>query len=83
MSKNKRLFDRFAALYIMGLNDDLKVEGPPEKVKCIVDALKTSRLLYEALESSDSDMQKILHLASEKNVSAKKYKNIVGDNWNF
>jgi len=76
-------FRVLAAKYILGECNNINVTGPEEKVNCIVSVLQESKKLYNALEETNPDLEKIILIANRKNFAAQNFKKITGRDWHF
>jgi len=83
MKNPEKAFQAMAANYILGECNTIDISGPKEKVECILEVLRSSRLLFLELENKNSTLKEILSLTAKKNLAAQKYKNITGKVWYF
>lgn len=81
MSFNKKLLEKIAAEYILGINPVINLSGDAKKVECIKEVLVASRKLFLCLESSDKNLEQVLLLSSKKNIAAKEFKRQFRFDW--
>ena len=69
--------------YITGNQDSVKIQGNKRHVVIYNRALNASKKLYESLQQSDVNLDKIEKLVAEKNRWAKKWVKETGESWPF
>ena len=68
-------------LFITGQSQNVKAEGPKEKVKAYIDVLIASRDLYEALNQKNITLSEIKYLVEKKKSLAVAYKIKTSKDW--
>ena len=69
------------ARHISGEKVNLKIKGSPDKIKAIKEVIYASKELFEALNQSNSSLEKIFDLVEKKNTKAQVFTKVTGLRW--
>jgi hypothetical protein len=79
--ETKKRFNAAAASYIMGDTPSVEVMGSPKKISVVREVLQASRNLYEELQSSTTNLTRVITLLEKKRVAARAFHESVGVEW--
>jgi hypothetical protein len=79
--ETKKRFNSAAASYIMGNMPSVEVVGSPKKISVVREVLQASRNLYEELQSSNTNLARVIALLEKKRVAARAFHESVGVEW--